>query len=279
MERLNSNVGTTNAPLQQRPEVLKAVSMNLPINVLDRVIDYLVLVFILQSLITTKLIGIKSRASIDMLANHWLYGFPVPICDDLSAYESAPLQKSHDNSSVIVEHSTNATSLYALVHIACSAPNVSLIHFYPAFTAKFAAELVILQSESDAVQHEPCRFLSYSDSSRNFVAANSVAAVRQHPHGHKPLLKRNRGILKDGSNLGGELAMIVAALALPFALLLQEYNVSATALGASDYAIGPAQPRHILKSAIRVGEVNHRLLQGLWLLVSAVHAAIIRNRR
>jgi hypothetical protein len=40
---LNADVGSVQAALQQRPEVFEAISVNLPIDVLDCVIDHLML--------------------------------------------------------------------------------------------------------------------------------------------------------------------------------------------------------------------------------------------
>ena len=59
----------------------------------------------------------------------------------------------------------------------------------------------------------------------NLVGTDSVFAVRQQPNGGEPLVSGDGRILHDGASLRGELTPWVYALALPLALILEEYNV------------------------------------------------------
>jgi hypothetical protein len=52
-----------------------------------------------------------------------------------------------------------------------------------------------------------------------FPRANAILATSQHPESREPLLQRDRRILKDGSDLNGELA--TARTALPTLLSLE----------------------------------------------------------
>jgi hypothetical protein len=47
------------------------------------------------------------------------------------------------------------------------------------------------------VQHEPRGFLGDAQIAGQFVAADAVLAVDEHPHGGQPLREGNRGILED----------------------------------------------------------------------------------
>src|SRR5205807_530480 len=78
--------------------------------------------------------------------------------------------------------------------------------------------------ETNPMQHEPCRLLSYADGTRNLVAGDSIFAVRQQPDRNQPLVESDSGILKDGSTLYGELA--TASLTLPALLGAQIVVVS-----------------------------------------------------
>ena len=164
-----------------------------------------------------------------------------------------------------------------LVHVPCLAADESLINLDLAVrpTAELAASALVLQSKTDAMQHEPCRLLSYSDSSGDLVRTNPIAAIGDHPDHHQPLLQGNRRVLKYGSNLCGELAFWVSAFALPFALIVQEPNVIPTAGGAGDNAMRPAKFGDVGQSVIRIAEINYCILQSLWLASVAVHAANI----
>ena len=51
MKRLDTNVGSVDAALQQAPEVFKAVSVNLPVNVLLGMVNDLVGVLLSQSVV------------------------------------------------------------------------------------------------------------------------------------------------------------------------------------------------------------------------------------
>ncbi len=72
----------------------------------------------------------------------------------------------------------------------------------------------------------------------DFVGTHSIIAVHQHPERDKPLVERDRGILKDGAQLYGEL--LVALFALP-ALLGRKVVVLFVAARRALRAIGPAE--------------------------------------
>jgi hypothetical protein len=59
MERLHAYVGSTKPALQETPEVLWAVGVDLPVNVHLRVIDDIVLVVSLQAEIGLQLVGVN----------------------------------------------------------------------------------------------------------------------------------------------------------------------------------------------------------------------------
>ena len=70
------------------------------------------------------------------------------------------------------------------------------------------------------------------------MAADSVFAVDEHPQSGKPLLQRDRRILKDGLDLDGELASAVATL--PALLSLDVVGI----LGIAIWALGASGPAH-----------------------------------
>src|SRR5262249_558140 len=120
----------------------------------------------------------------------------------------------------------------------------------------------VLHRKPDSVQHEPCRLLSNADGTGDLARRNSIAAIREHPHHRQPLFKRNRRILKHSSNLRGELAFWMDALALPLALILQKHNIL-PATGRAGDSVWPQFVSHVVQSVIRIGEEYDRILQGL----------------
>jgi len=217
-----------------------------------------------------------------VLFNDRMQGLLKAIWNHLSTNLSAPLNDSHHNHFVlnVLSLSGNPSRLYALVHVSSFPANVSFIGFYFSTTSsEFAAQRLILQCKPDAMKHEPCRFLSHANSPGNFVGANAIAAVGKHPDYDQPLLQRNRRVLEYGSNFCGELAFCVRAFALPLALIVQENNILAATRRAGNDAIRPTKNGHVGQSVIRIGEINHCILQSLWLVGFAFHAVNIGYKR
>ena len=110
--------------------------------------------------------------------------------------------------------------------------------------------------------HEPRRLLRYADSPVNLVGTDSVFAVHNLPHGKKPPVEADRGILEDGPRLGCELAGVVRDAALPAIVLLQEGDFVASATRAGN-AIRPPPSHQILSTVGRISKVQDRVLKGL----------------
>ena len=79
VERLNADVGSMQAALQQTPKVFHAVGMNITFHVFDCMIDNSVLVVRAQPIIRFQLITEDGRACFDVLADLL---FEVRACDD-----------------------------------------------------------------------------------------------------------------------------------------------------------------------------------------------------
>src|SRR5207248_11488029 len=62
-----------------------------------------------------------------------------------------------------------------------------------------------LHGEPDAVEHEPAGFLGDAECARQFVRADAVLAVGEHPERGQPLVQPDRAILEDRAELDREL--------------------------------------------------------------------------
>jgi hypothetical protein len=98
MKRLDANISSLDGPLQERPEVLKAISVDRAINVLFGVVDYLVSVFI-ESVIVLQSVCVKFRAGRNVVTN-LLVDVALPSCADDASVNPAslPIQKTEHNS-------------------------------------------------------------------------------------------------------------------------------------------------------------------------------------
>src|SRR5882762_9218608 len=264
MKRLNTNVGSTNAALEKAPEVLKAIGVNHPIDVLDGMVHHAVRVIRFQSLIGEQQIGIDVAASLDMLADFSLQNLFLATRDNRNANFAAALKDADDSHLVFGSRPGDPTGLDTQVHIPSLATDEGFVHFDA--SATLAAQLhhgAVLHCLADAVKHEPCRLLSDAQGAGNLAGANAVLRSGDNPDSGKPLIQTERGILEDRSHLRGELALGMAALALPFLLGCKVGNILASACGALD-AFGPTVNNHVLKAVIRIREVNDSVLQCLW---------------
>ena len=69
MERFYTHIGSRDAPLEEAPEVLKAIGMHPAIDILDGVIHNLVRVVAGESAIGEKRIGVERGTRFHVLAN------------------------------------------------------------------------------------------------------------------------------------------------------------------------------------------------------------------
>jgi hypothetical protein len=145
------------------------------------------------------------------------------------------------------------------VHVLGEPANKRFVGFH---LAAHLQERTSLHCETDAVIHEPCGFLCDAERPMHLVAADSVLAGGDHPDCSEPLSEVDWAILKDRSDLGGELAARMLLFALPQTAGRNESNVSTTACWATD-AAGPAQLDHCAQRDIRSGEVPDRFDQSL----------------
>jgi hypothetical protein len=125
------------------------------------------------------------------------------------------------------------------------------------------------------MKHKPSGFLGDAKSAVNFVGRDAILAANQHPKGWEPLLQRDRGILKDRSNLDRELATAVTAL--PPLLRLEIVGIfgilSPTVW--TPGAIWPAHSGNSINANLFIAKELDGFLECFW----AFHAKNISNWR
>ena len=154
------------------------------------------------------------------------------------------------------------------MHVPDATADKSLIGLYFAVwiagtAAKLFAISIFVHGMAYALEHKPCRFLSNPNRTGKFVGTNAVLAIRQHPDGNHPLIQADSGILEDGLDLYRELPL--ALFAEPNPASLKERMLQPTTARTLDLAVRPAQLYSVIEGPMRVGKVDDRLLEGLWL--------------
>src|SRR4029077_20642768 len=213
MKRLHAHIRPRNTALQQAPEILQSICVYAAIHVLHSVINHLVSVVGRESFIGEQLIRIQRSPSRDVFPHFILEHALSTVGDYGCANLSAALQNSDYSGLVLCTRSRDAALTLADVHIASLAANEGFVNFH--FTAELRAKEIILQSQPDSMQHEPCRLLGDFQVACDLIATDAVLAVRQKPCCRQPFIEGNWAVLKNGSHLDGEFAFGMVTRAFP----------------------------------------------------------------
>jgi hypothetical protein len=237
VEGLDANVGAVQTALEQAPEVLHGVGVDVLVHILYRMVDNGVFVIRLQPIVGEQLIGEDRGTGFDMLTHVRLKFLLAATADDESANFAATFDHSHSDGLILTTSAGNHARTLRLVHIARLAADHAFIYLY--FTGELPS-IVSLMREPNTVQHEPRGLLSDSQVTVNFIARDAVLAVGNQPHARMP------------------------NAALPAQLVLQEAYGSATT-NRADHAVLPLRTASdkVVKAVLLVGEVNDGFLQGL----------------
>jgi hypothetical protein len=266
MERLNADIGAFQLALEQAPEVFEAIGVNLPVNVSFGMVNHLMLESLfLESLIGHERIGVDRAARFDVSADVGLQRVLFPVSDYSGANFTTTFQNAHDSGFIFGASLSNPALVFVGVHESGCTADESFVHFNVLTIAAELHKRAGLHRKPDSMKHEPCGLLGDTESAGHFVGTDSIFAVRNHPDSDKPFVEWQSGIFHDGSDLDGELPMVVNILALPFPLILEKNSVLSATSGAGYDAIRPAQFDHECEAVVWVGEVNDGLLKGLWL--------------
>ena len=267
MEWFDAHVGSLESALEETPKVFESVGVDLSVNVAFGVVhDFVHESFFAQPLVGHERIGVDRASRLDVGFDVSMQAMLATVADDSRPNLTAPFEHADDCGLVFGASLSDPAFALIGVHEASSAADEGFVYLDFAARAAHLDERTSLHRKANPVQHEPCRLLSDAEGACHFVGTDSILAVRNHPNGDEPLVERQRGIFHDGPDLRGELPMAVDVLALPLALILQEHNVIATAGGADDFAVRPAEPDHELDAVIGVCEVKDGLLEGFGLV-------------
>jgi hypothetical protein len=256
VERLDADVGPTERPLEEAPEILDSVCMDDPIHILFGVVNDAVHVVGRQIGVGLECIDINGRARLNMLADFGSQGFASSIGDHLStdsamSIGTVPAQKSHHGGLPRATGAGDLPLFDGLVHEPSLAAKEGFVHFGLAVDHPGG---FFLHGRSNPVEHEPRGFLSDADSSVDFVGADAIPIVGNHPDRGQPLIETDGAVLKDRPDFDRELLAGMLVLAFPNPPRGDEADFVAAAGGAGN-PIGPPKLNHEIKANLGIGEV------------------------
>src|SRR5262249_16033319 len=111
---------------------------------------------------------------------------------------------------------------------------------------------------------------SDAESASDFIRANAVLTIGNHPNSDQPLIESERGVFEDSSNFCAELLPSVLRLALPEVASSEKTNLFPPASWALD-SVRPAALYDEREAILWLGVVNDGLLQSLWLFHGVSH--------
>jgi len=270
VERLDADVSALDRPLEQTPKVFESVCVNTSANVSESMVNRLVLVTGTQRVVRHERICIDRSFLFDVLHDFGLQGSSLAICYDGGADFTTTLKQSENGGLVFGASASDSSSVLFGVHVSCFSADESFVCLDFLVLPAELPERDGFHSETNAVHHKPRRLLCDSDGASNLVRTDSVFAVGEHPHRGEPLVERDWRVLENGSDFRGELSLRVDALALPLALIGEEYDILAPAGGAF-HSTRPAQLDHVGQRVVRIREENDGLLKCLWLVHGVPH--------
>jgi len=253
VKRLDADIGSVQAALQETPEVLDCVCVYIAADVFDRMIDYRVIVIVGQSFIRKQFVAENRGTGFDVFADRFLKFLPAALINMHRTDLPVSLYHAKDDRFVGSAGAVNLFRSLVLVHVARLAADEGLINFY--FAAQLAAPTT-LHCEPNAVEHEPCGFLSNTDGAVNLPRANPVLTICDHPDSRKPLIQPERRVLENSSDLDAELRFWVPSLALPKAARRNKTHVFGAASRTND-ALPPAACNQIIQAVVGIGEIDN----------------------
>lgn len=256
VERGDGDIGATETPLEQAPKVLHAVRVNRPVDILAGMIDGRMNVRAAKAAVVAGFIGIDGRTDTDLAANVQHHRAAV----SLATHNGCPnatrlivrsaLQDAMHRSLANRAASTNDAPAFGFVHVSRQTTDECGIGF--AWSLEFI-QPANFHRFANTVQHEPSRLLSNADRAGEFVAADSILAIGDCPHGNEPLIQTEWAGLKNRPDARREL----------FAAFFAPHDVAggnladalAVAMGAGDFAGRPLDVPHVGFGHAGIGEV------------------------
>ena len=160
-----------------------------------------------------------------MLSNFGLQFTAFSGSHDESADLAITFQHAHGGCFVFAASPGNHFAPFGSMHISGVAADKRFINLNAIAIAAHLNESAALHRKPNTMRHEPRGFLGNAKISADLIGTHAIFATGKQPYCGKPLIQTKRRILEYSSDLNGKLAMRMYALALPFSLIGQKYNI------------------------------------------------------
>lgn len=269
VEGLHADIGALERSLQETPEVLQAVSVDVPLHVALGVIDDVVNVLGIEPVIGLQLVSEDCAPRLDVLPDLFVKSALPDVVHDFHAYGAMPaipvtLEESHHGGLTAPAGAGDGAPTPIIVHEAGTSADVGLIRFD---LTGHLPEGSRLHGEPNPMEHEPRGFLSDVQVSRKLIRTDSILTVGNQPEGWEPLVQANRAVFHHGAHLDRELTPRVAFLAGPDAAAFHERHPVTMAGRTRNLTVRPAETDHEGVCGFESSEGLDGFEEGLW----AVH--------
>jgi hypothetical protein len=261
VEGLDTNVGAMQTTLQETPEVLHRVGVDVSVNILYGVVNDGVLIIVFKTVVRFQFIGEDCCPGFDVFAYLLLQFRFATAIDDHCSHVAFSLDHSEYHGLILPAWTGDDALAFSFVHVPGFAADECFIYF------DFATEFIepaFLHRKTNAMEHEPSGLLGNAESTMDFVATDTVLATDNQPRCGKPLLKRDRRIFKDGASLEGEGGPLMSGIAFPYPLFGKPAQPLGATLRTLHDAIRPPQFHHELAAMLEVREPDNRISEGVW---------------
>jgi len=182
---LDADVGPVQAALQERPEVLHGVGVDVAVGVLDGVIDDGVLIVGFQTVVGEQFIGEDRGSGFNVITDVFLKFLLAPVVNYEGAHVAAALDHSKDDGFILAARPRDLLGAFGRVHVARFAADEGFVYFD--FTAEFA-KIAGTHRTANTHQHEPRGFLGNAEMPTKFARTDPVFAIADQPRRCAPLL-------------------------------------------------------------------------------------------
>ena len=197
LEKLLANgmVHATDPTLNQRPEALNGVGMNVPDDVdLAAVVDAPVVVTTnpRNRVVGSKLIGVDGASRKDVLLNDATQGSGGCVGDGFGDYAPLTFDNSQDRSFLLVSpHGSSDSAL-----------SPSTEESFIDFNRSVEVVIIFLKKLTDFVAHSPSCFVGNASFSLNLFGRNTTPSRGHHENSVEPKSQRSSRFVKDGPSCG-----------------------------------------------------------------------------
>lgn len=253
-------VSADNRPLEQTPNALNSVRVNVSANPFLRAVINALMprIRVANSKVSGKFVGVD-RFGIwrGVLLHEGMKSGAVGVWENLKANLATTLNRTNGNRLV---------ATVATAHAADFPANVSFIHFHDAAQQRTVG---VPHGRTDAVAEIPCGLVGDGDCPLHLQRAHALLALSHQIDGEKPLGQRKVRVVKDGATRSGEL--IAAGVAIVLATIRDAGHALASAARALN-ASRPAKLGKTLAALVVIAEllnqfneIHFRLNSGLCL--------------